>query len=557
MLIGVGLVIIGKARGKDCRGQAQLRVAVSAEIAPAVRAAAARWVDGGAAIGELCAAVQVSEVPPADVAGAIAAEHGVILDSLGPPNGTVAVPDVWIPDSSTWLARVAASVPDFPASGPPVASSPVVLAMPEPVARRFGWPRNPLAWRTVVNQLNDTDPLTMGVVEPSRDAASLAGLLSLVKAGGDADGGDPAAARAIRSLSHGRADDRPTLLAELAKGANDPDPDVAAAPVGEHTVISYNRAAPAVPLAALYAEPLARVLDYPYTVLPGVDPVREQAAAGLRGVLAQPAFVAALAKGGLRGPDGRFGPQAATPTAAPDQLSVGAAPSAASAVSGQQAAIDAALATWTAVTVPTRMLMVFDMSGSMLQKVPSAGNATRVALTSAAARRGLSLFDDSSALGVWQFATELDGARPYRQVLPTEPLDDNQRAKVTAAISALRPKLGGGTGLYATTLAAYVAARDSWQPGRANAVVVFTDGRNEDRNGPELAAVLDRLRAARDAARPVQMIMIGIGRDADPDPMRKITEATDGAVFVTDDPAKAGDIFLRAMAQRGHLLRGN
>ncbi|HZM78571.1 MAG TPA: hypothetical protein VFC19_22825 [Candidatus Limnocylindrales bacterium] len=61
-------------------------------------------------------------------------------------------------------------------------------------------------------------------------------------------------------------------------------------------------------------------------------------------------------------------------------------------------AVDQALSTWVAVTLPARMLAIIDVSGSMLQKVPTAGNATRAQVTLEAARRGLGLFEDSWAV---------------------------------------------------------------------------------------------------------------------------------------------------------------
>src|SRR5207244_4481514 len=65
------------------------------------------------------------------------------------------------------------------------------------------------------------------------------------------------------------------------------------------------------------------------------------------------------------------------------------------------AAIDTVLKGWLAVSLPSRMLAVLDVSGSMLNPVPTAGNATRMQVTTEAARKGLSLFDDKWAVGLW------------------------------------------------------------------------------------------------------------------------------------------------------------
>ncbi|GAA2530232.1 substrate-binding domain-containing protein [Pilimelia columellifera subsp. columellifera] len=543
-MVGGTWAVVAANPGPDCRGQARLRVGAAAQIAPAVQAAADRWTVDGAEVNGLCVAVQVVQADPAEVAGAIAARHGVILDSLGAPSGVASVPDVWIPDSSTWPARLAAAIDGFPPTADPVAQSPVVLAMPEPVARRLGWPGNQINWQTVVGQLAVDDPLSLGVVEPSRDAASLSGLLALARAGGDAASAGPAMARAMRALAQGRASDPATLLKRLTAAAGDPRPGIGAAPLAEHQVIGYNAANPSTPLAAVYPQPAAGALDYPYVVPQGIDPIRAGAAQGLRRALAGATFSKALGRVGLRSADGATPVGFITPTAAPTK------PALAAGGAGQAAAIDRVLATWTAVTQPARMLTVFDMSGSMLQAVPSAGGATRSEVTAEAARRGLALFDDSSSIGTWMFSTNLDGSRDYLSVLPVRQLDDAHRAAAAKAIDGLRPNDGGGTGLYDTTLAAYRTMIEDWQPGRINSVVVFTDGRDEDANGLELSELLRQLRRLADPDRPVLITMIGIGRDADQSALRRISDATGGSTFVTDDPAKIGEIFLRAMAQR-------
>ncbi|MFD0787407.1 VWA domain-containing protein, partial [Micromonospora azadirachtae] len=56
----------------SCSGQIKLSVAVSAELAPAVDAAAGQWVSDGAAVGGTCIAVDVIASEPVDVAAVVA-----------------------------------------------------------------------------------------------------------------------------------------------------------------------------------------------------------------------------------------------------------------------------------------------------------------------------------------------------------------------------------------------------------------------------------------------------------------------------------------------------
>src|SRR5918995_1006796 len=89
-----------------CSGEAPLTVSPAPEIAPAIKAAPDAWGDGGAEADGICVAVDVTESDPVDVAAVVAGRHGVSLAGVGQPGGTLSSPDVWVPDSSTWLLRL-------------------------------------------------------------------------------------------------------------------------------------------------------------------------------------------------------------------------------------------------------------------------------------------------------------------------------------------------------------------------------------------------------------------------------------------------------------------
>ncbi|HEU5107829.1 MAG TPA: VWA domain-containing protein, partial [Micromonosporaceae bacterium] len=330
------------------------------------------------------------------------------------------------------------------------------------------------------------------------------------------------------------------------------------APLSEQAVISYNAAKPPIQLAALYVEPAPASLDYPMAVLPGIDPAKVEAAAGLRAALRSSSFRDRLAAQGLRGPDGVGGEGFATPTGAPSPAGT---PSAAAGQGGGEvqqkvAAIERALSTWTAITLPARMLAVIDVSGSMLEKVPSAGNATRAQVTQEAARRGLGLFDDSWAVGIWAFSTNLVGSRDYRELAPIGPLSSNRNA-LLAATTQLNPKRNGDTGLYDTLLAAYRVVKAGWDPGRINSVVMLTDGENDDDNGIELPALLQALQKEKDPERPIQVVLIAIGPNVGEAKLKQIVGVTGGGVFTTEDPSKIGEIFLKAVSLRTQARPAN
>ena len=539
-----------------CTGQVPLTVAAAPEITEAVSAAAAQWVADGAAVDGVCVAVEVSESQPVDVAAAVAGQHGVTLTGVGQANGAAVLPNVWLPDSSTWLLRLSKQASGFePANGASVARSPVVVAMPEPVAATVGWPNKQLTWTDLLQQITKGTKLRTGIVEPTRDAAGLSGLLALGAAAQQAQTG------ALRALATGRSALREDLMARFPRSA-DPGSiaaSLSAASLSEVDVIEYNEKEPPIALAALYLEPAPISLDYPYAVMPGTEPAKVAAAQGLFDVLGTPGFRNQLATAGLRAPDGTWGEGFSAPQGAPSPA--GTAPPSAepnpggTAASGlDPAAVERALSSWSVATQSGRMLAVIDVSGSMLDTVPTANNATRAQVTFEAARRGLALFDDSWALGLWIFSTDLVGNRPWRQLGPIGPLS-SQRSALEAALQSVQPKVNGGTGLYDTTLAAYKEVQDGWEAGRVNSIVLFTDGQNENDGGLEQEELIAALKAEVDPERPIQVVIIGIGDGVSRPELESITKVTGGGVFVTEDPSKIGDIFLQAIALRPPATR--
>jgi hypothetical protein len=541
-----------------CSGSVRLTVAAAPEIAPAVESTAQRWIQDGANVNGTCIAVTVNAVNPATMAAAVASEHKVALTGLGAAPESVKVPDVWIADSSTWLLRLKSEAPGFvPSDGKPVAQSPVVVAMPQPIAQTIGWPDKKLGWKDLLAQLTKNTTLRTGTVDPTRDAAGLAGLLALGQAAGTGQAGQAAKVGAIKSLAQSASALRDDLLQKFphSADANDIATSLGAAPLSEEDVVAYNAEKPPVPLVALYLEPSPLALDYPYAIMPEVDLQKSAAAVGLRKEMASASFKNALATAGLRSPDGSVGAGFAAPLGAPEASpavsSSSDGKSAGSAAAGlDNSAISQVLGSWAAITLPGRVLAVFDVSGSMGTKVATAGGATRAAVTRGAATGGLQLFDDRWAVGVWLFSTELDGKKPYKQIVPISPLAA-ARPALQDSIKKITPKPNGQTGLYDTLLAAYQNVQDSWQPGKVNSVILFTDGENKNPDGITQATLVAKLKALSDPKRPVRVVIIGIGNEVNRGELETIVKPTAaGGVFIAEDPAKIGDIFLEAIAAR-------
>ncbi|MBO0869829.1 MAG: VWA domain-containing protein [Micromonosporaceae bacterium] len=529
---------------QSCSGQRQaLTIAAAPEIVPAVSATASKWqADRGP-----CVSVAVTGVEPADLAATLAARHNATLTGLGQPASTAQVPTVWIPDSSVWLERVkqvgADLVPEVASS---VAQSPVVLAMPQPVASQLGWPQATLTWPQLLARLSGPTALHAGIVDPLRDASGLSGLLALSAA---AQGTGAAAQQntvaALRALAVAKSAARTDLLDKFPAT---PDPQalangLAAAPLTEQAVIAYNGGKPAVPLAELYVNPAPLAMDYPYAVLPGASAGLVALAGDLRSALTGQQFRDELAKQGLRAPDGTYGAGFPTGQGAPKGPLAPGEPV-------QSNVVEQVLSSWDSVTRPGRALSVIDVSGSMLTPVPTAGGLTREQVTVRAAQQGLQLFGDDWVVGLWVFATQLDGNKPYREVSPLRPLGDS-RDQMNRALGGVQPIANGNTGLYDTVLAAYKTVQNGYDPTRVNSVIVMTDGQNDNPGGLTLAQLRSQLQQIVDPKRPVEVVLLGIGPEVNKPELDQIVQAAGGGgAFVAKDPSQVGSIFLQAIALR-------
>jgi hypothetical protein len=542
-----------------CTGAIRLTVAAATEIAPAVEETAQRWTQGGANVNGTCIAVTVNPVNSATMAAAVAGEHRVTLVGLGTAPEAVKVPDVWLPDSSTWLLRLKQEAPGFvPTDGKPVAESPVVVAMPKPIAEGVGWPDKKLGWKDLLKQLTTSTQLRTGVVDPNRDAAGLSGLLALGQAAGTGQQAQAAKVGALKALAQNASALRDDLMQKFphSADANDLATSMGAAPLSEEDVISYNAEKPPVPLVALYLDPSPLPLDYPFAIMPEVDLQKSAAATALHQQLQTASFKNALATVGLRAPDGTVGSGFAAPVGAPEASpAVSGNPDGKSNGGSAAAGLDAsllsqALGSWAAITLPGRVLAVFDVSGSMLKPVPTAGGVDRATVTRGAARGGLALFDDRWAVGVWLFSTDMNGKKPYKEIVPITPLS-SARPKLEDSINQIVPKKNGNTGLYDTLLAAYQTVQNSWQPGKVNSVILFTDGVNENDEGITQQTLIAKLKALNDPKRPVRVVIVGIGPEVNRKELETIVKPTAaGGVFIAPDPAKIGDIFLQAIGSR-------
>lgn len=513
--------------GRSCRAQA-ITVAVAPAIGPAVEQAARRY-DAGAP----CARVTVTRQDPFEVAG--------VLSGQGSDPG-MAHPDAWIPDSSLWLPvarRTDAGAAAVQASGTSIAVSPLVLAVPR------GRATSGASWRALLSaRLPGTGgpapTLRVRFLDPATRAAGLGALLLAQHAAGTGRTGLSAFAITLYSNLSTALPDEPSAYPAMFRGGDPPTAVV----LPEQAVWQHDRADPSHPVTALYPREGTLALDFPY-VATTADAARARTVEDFRAALAQSQTRDALPGLGLRTPDGvagagfdaRYGVAGDAPASLPrpDPVNVGRV-----------------LQMWQRTVLGARMLILLDVSPSMADAVPGTRD-TRLSATATAATQGLRILSDNSQVGLWEFATGLDGPRDHRQLVPFRGLaakagGRTQRDLLVGAFGAAHPVPGTRTGLYDSILAAYREAVRTYQPDHNDVLIVLTDGVDYD-PGREISlpTLLAQLHRAADPMRPVAVVPIAFGPDIDAAPLQQIAAATGGQAFVTLDPRQIQQVFLQML----------
>jgi hypothetical protein len=240
-------------------------------------------------------------------------------------------------------------------------------------------------------------------------------------------------------------------------------------------------------------------------------------------------------------PDGA-GPDTGTRAEAPERLPM------------EPDAAAAAIAQINRVLAPSRLLTVIDTSTSM--EAP-AGGGTRISLAVDAARTALAGLPDEYSVGLWTFAYRVAGDADQVERVPLRALDADvdgatQRDSLRAELDALPGSLtSGGTGLYDTALAAVRAAREQYQEGAVSSVVLLTDGTDDDdAGGISLQGLIDTLRSEADPDRPVLLVGVALGPEADLEALQQMSEATGGRAYSAQDPDDLQTVLFDAIRSR-------
>ena len=151
------------------------------------------------------------------------------------------------------------------------------------------------------------------------------------------------------------------------------------------------------------------------------------------------------------------------------------------------------LDTWEQQRKAAQVLLVMDVSGSMADPAAEGSDVTKLELARDAAIAALDQFKDEDSVGLRIFTTDIgdQAGATSLDLVPVAPMDEGQRARLRDQIEGLFPQ--NGTPLYQATQEAAETIRDTYDPTLINAVVLLTDGVNDDGDQGDDANQLDEL----------------------------------------------------------------
>ncbi len=215
----------------------------------------------------------------------------------------------------------------------------------------------------------------------------------------------------------------------------------------------------------------------------------------------------------------------------------------------QPAVLTKLLGVWSAQRKKARVALVLDVSGSMGDpadpKTPGAG--TKLDLAKQAIDNAVGLFSQDDIVEFDIFSTGLGDAQNQNvlQLVPPGRVADNGE-QLRSKVDSLAPQ--NGTPLYEVTENAYTSAVNNFDPARINAIVLLTDGKNDDGkpddDDQQLQHLLATLRSGNEGqlSHPVRVFPIAYGSDADVDTLKAIADASNSAEYDAKDPTTINQV---------------
>lgn len=509
---GSATVVALHARGyhnsaaSTCTGEVSLPVIAAPTVQAAVGTVARRWNALRPAVQGRCIRAVVTGQDPAEATKSLASRTS---------------PALWIPDSTLWsdkLAAASSALAKAVTVDASIGSSPLVVAAPPGKAPAIGRAAK-AGWAAAL-----AGPAQVTVTDPTTTAPGALIVLGLSAHNSTVPG---AAAELVGLFIRLQAGMLPSAAAGMT--ALQARPGSAPAFVtSEQDVYLANRGKPAPMVTAVYPSGTTSMLDFPMVrVAPaGSDPLVTAAMSQFEPQLTTEAARASLADAGLRDPSGAPLTSDSTGGTSPEPVT----PAPATINPPQRAT---ALRLWSAAAKPSQLLTAIDVSGSMRDN--SGNGKPKIQVVTAAAEAALSLVPDDWTLGLWTFSQHNPSKTDWTELVPLGPVN-TQRRTLTGAAATLPTLVQGNTGLYDTALAAFQDVSAHYDPASVNVVAILTDGADVDPDSIGLPTLLSRLRAGYDPAKPVHIVTLGFGADADASALERISQVTHGQSYIVKDP---------------------
>jgi Ca-activated chloride channel family protein len=445
-------------------------------------------------------------------------------------------PTAWSPASSLWgrLLNYEADKDYIAEDNPSLARTPLVIAMWEPLARALGWPKKQIGFGEVLRLATSSGGwadfghpeygrFKLGHTNPDFSTSGLSAVAAeYYAATGKREGltpediTDAAVRKRIKSIEQSIVHYGDTTLFFSDQLKQHGPAYASAVAMEEATLVAFNKGRKGTKLVGLYPKEGTFFSDNPFLILnaPWVTPQQKEAAQKLQDFLVDRITPEIAQNAGFRPGD------PAKKAGAPIDAAHGADPSLPKTVLAlpEPRVLAGIKKAWRADRKAANVMLVFDTSGSMGEesKIDQAKDGLRVFF------RELSPRD---RVGLSSFNTKVFKEAPIAPVASNLSL-------LKQRVSGLLPD--GETAVYDATSDGYDAVRALHDDSRINAVVVLTDGQ-DNQSHMSLGSLVSKLKAqSQSEQQVVRVFTIAYGQGAERDKLAQIAKASGGEEFSGD-----------------------
>jgi Ca-activated chloride channel homolog len=501
-------------------------------------------------------------------------------------NGTK--PVIWSPAASAWGSIVNQRSGKIVApEGKSFMRTPLVIAMPAKMATALGYPSKAIGFKDIVDLANDKEgwakyghaewgPFRLGKTNPNFSTSGLNFTIAQYYAATGKSRGLTSEDLARADVAKFSADVESAVVHYgditmtflnnwfAADARSSALTYASAVAIEEKSLIDYNLGnpdgelspgerprPPKEPLVAIYPSEGTLYSDNPFLILDAewVSADQKAAATAFQDFVLQDENQRKVLQFGFR--PGKPGVAVGSPVEAKNGVDPGQ----------PQAVLDPPapevlvkiLDAWGVQRKTARVLLVIDVSGSMGDPATTDSRDTKLDLAKRAAISALGQFKDEDEVGLRIFSTALTSKKEefFLDLVPVGPIGV-QREGLRRKIDGLQPVQG--TPLYNVAAESYKTMVEGYDATKINAVVLLTDGKNDDGvrsdDAAQLSTLLADLQSGSEGAqsRPVRVFPIAYGKDADLAILRQIAEATRAAVYDASNPATIEQVFTNVVS---------